>query len=349
MPTPKQPGRKRLEIVAEPGWIDLVAAAAEAADRSLSSYVRQALKAQMERDGLRPPGVAVKPRGRPAQDPDSARREAKAARDRGPTGHSSEKDPRRDWPNVDQDRIAVLWGAWAAIDGYRLVCNPARPKVTRPTDKQLVEAAANGTFDGPLFERFCKEYEVFRYPINVREGRDQRLQKIAGILARWGKRMATTPDELAKTWWGAITEVQELLSEELKKKNKLKKKPPLLRSMCIKALWFYRPDYATMWDSYAVKGINRWRGRPLARNIKAEGDAAAFLREFEMLYREREAEIKRALDSIRQLPGGMRYPYDRRVLDKALWFMGADEVEQQSLLEVLEADPERGPWLRGQL
>jgi hypothetical protein len=79
MPTPKQPGRKRLEIVAEPEWIDLVAAAAQAADRSVSSYVRQALNAQMERDGFRPPDVVVKPRGRPAQDAGSSGHEAKPA------------------------------------------------------------------------------------------------------------------------------------------------------------------------------------------------------------------------------------------------------------------------------
>lgn len=82
MPTPKQPGRKRLEIVAEPEWIDMVAAAAEAADRSVSSYVRQAVNAQIARDGFRPPDVMARPRGRPARADDDAEPDGKQPRRR---------------------------------------------------------------------------------------------------------------------------------------------------------------------------------------------------------------------------------------------------------------------------
>lgn len=50
MPTPRVPGRRRFEIVADAAWIDQLAQAARAADRSLSSYSRQAISEQMRRD-----------------------------------------------------------------------------------------------------------------------------------------------------------------------------------------------------------------------------------------------------------------------------------------------------------
>jgi hypothetical protein len=67
MPAPKKSGRKRLEIVAEPEWIDLVTEAAKKADRSLSSYIRVAVNAKLAEDGFTSihNGEAVKPRGRP--------------------------------------------------------------------------------------------------------------------------------------------------------------------------------------------------------------------------------------------------------------------------------------------
>jgi hypothetical protein len=70
MPAPKKTGRKRLEIVAEPEWIDLVTEAAKKADRSLSSYIRVAVNARLAEDGFasiqnREP---VKPRGRPRKE-----------------------------------------------------------------------------------------------------------------------------------------------------------------------------------------------------------------------------------------------------------------------------------------
>ena len=61
----KKPGRRRLEIVAEPEWLDLVAQAAEAADRTISSYIRAAVNVQMRKDGYSYDGTVVKPAQRP--------------------------------------------------------------------------------------------------------------------------------------------------------------------------------------------------------------------------------------------------------------------------------------------
>jgi hypothetical protein len=244
---------------------------------------------------------------------------------------------------AELDEIPILWGAWSAIDQYRLDRNPSRPNVIRPTDRELLEAAANGTLDGELFERFCKEYEVFRYPINVSGGRRQRLQAIADILAaRYRNTEATTPNELAEVWWCAVEEVREFLNKELNK-------PHRMRSLCMKMLWFYRPEHATMWDSFAVNGINAWRGLKLNAAIQTVGEAVQFLEAFDALYREKEGEINRALETIAQLPGGMAYPCGRRALDKALWFRGAERSEQEARLRALVADRERDAWLRQRL
>jgi hypothetical protein len=62
-----EPGRKRLEIVAESKWIDLVTEAAKKADRSLSSYIPVTVNAKLAADGFSSihNGEPVKPRGRP--------------------------------------------------------------------------------------------------------------------------------------------------------------------------------------------------------------------------------------------------------------------------------------------
>ena len=79
MPTPKKPGRKRLEIVAEAEWIDRVSEAALASDRTLSSYIRQAVGEASSAMGL---SRASGPRRR---SPAAARRERPTRSDARPS------------------------------------------------------------------------------------------------------------------------------------------------------------------------------------------------------------------------------------------------------------------------
>jgi hypothetical protein len=243
----------------------------------------------------------------------------------------------------DVDSIPILWGAWSAVDQYRLNRNPARPRVLRPTDQYLLEAARKGALDGELFGRFCREYEVFRNPINVMQGREKRLAQIAGLLAtEYGKAELVTSEALSMAWWSAVEAVRDCLKTEFGK-------PFYMRSMCMKCLWLYQPDHATMWDSYAVEGLRNLRAANLSTKIETQDQAAYFLQEFEALYREKDALIKRVLEAIANLPNGMCYPYGRRVLDKALWFKGAEPSKQKQLLKALTDDPVRDHWLRNQL
>jgi len=73
MPAKKQPGIGRIHLRCEAWFADRVAVAAEQTGRSLSSYVRIALIAQMKRDGVSttppadvPAEEVVRPVGRPA-------------------------------------------------------------------------------------------------------------------------------------------------------------------------------------------------------------------------------------------------------------------------------------------
>jgi hypothetical protein len=61
----KKPGRTRLDIVADAAWIDTLAKAAAAADRSISSYIRTAVTAQMIKDGFEIPATNATPPNRP--------------------------------------------------------------------------------------------------------------------------------------------------------------------------------------------------------------------------------------------------------------------------------------------
>ncbi len=72
MPAKKQPGVGRINIRCEAWFADRVAVAAEQTGRSLSSYVRIALIAQLKRDGVStappadsPAEEVVRPVGRP--------------------------------------------------------------------------------------------------------------------------------------------------------------------------------------------------------------------------------------------------------------------------------------------
>jgi hypothetical protein len=65
MPAKKLPGMRRIQIVAEPAWIDAMAEAARRDERSLSQFARSAMNAAARRLGVEVPGQVVKPRGRP--------------------------------------------------------------------------------------------------------------------------------------------------------------------------------------------------------------------------------------------------------------------------------------------
>jgi len=82
MPSRKVAGRDRLEIRADPAWIDQVTEAARRVGCSLSSYVRMALTERMQRDGIMvpisPQPVPATPSTPPAGELSSAQHESLA-------------------------------------------------------------------------------------------------------------------------------------------------------------------------------------------------------------------------------------------------------------------------------
>ncbi|KMS50353.1 hypothetical protein V474_20850 [Novosphingobium barchaimii LL02] len=89
----------------------------------------------------------------------------------------------------------------------------------------------------------------------------------------------------------------------------------------MKSLWYYQPEHATMWDSYAVMALNDVMGAKHRNGIKEEKAATAFLHDFEALHARWLPTIEANIAAQAPLLG-MTYPYTRRVLDKALWLLG---------------------------
>lgn len=235
---------------------------------------------------------------------------------------------------------ALRWGVWDAIDQYRNPTNVNRPNVVRITDQELLNAVRAGPFSAEIMEQFLKEYEVFRYPLNVLEGRDVRLRDIANIIddKYSPKEGRNATEELPVLWWGAVENVRSRLAGEFTGKQYH------MRSMCMKLLWFYEPSKATMWDRHVVAGLNIWQKLNLKTGITRPQQASEFLDAFGLTFSECAEYIQQLLATVRKSETGMDYPYPRRVLDKALWFIGASASEQAALLDRCRADLERWSW-----
>ncbi len=238
---------------------------------------------------------------------------------------------------TDSQTTALRWGVWDAIDQYRNATNANRPKVVRITDQEVLRAVDAGAIGADTMERFLREYEVFRFPLNVSSDRNLRLRDIANIIEQ-NYRLKNTSEQLPSLWWGAVEDVRDRLALEFAGRQFH------MRSMCMKLLWFYRPSRATMWDSYVVQGVNAWRNLNLRVDISQKDEASEFLAAFDLTFDHCTEFIGQLLASVRTLGSGMDYPFPRRVLDKALWFIGANADERSVLLDRLRGDPERWSW-----
>lgn len=106
----------------------------------------------------------------------------------------------------------------------------------------------------------------------------------------------------------------------------------------MKVLWFYQPEKATMWDDYALRALNSELHANHPSKVETAKEAEAFLLDFERLYAQNSAEISRVRKYI-EGNGGISYAYDRRVLDKALWLLGAKDERIIQMMLRMKADP----------
>ncbi|MBB3810708.1 hypothetical protein [Pseudochelatococcus contaminans] len=210
---------------------------------------------------------------------------------------------------------AIWWGALSAIEQWK--------KSRHISDEALVEAARTKNLNGKLIHKFALEYQVFRFPLNLHDRRTERLQAIAEVLEINYSPKINDNDhtaELAQRWFKTIGDVHATLARYGAAAN--------LRSFSMKALWLYQPEHATMWDSFAVRGLKSLADTKHPREIKSETAAAAFLHSFEDIFKRHEALINSAIKPAEEITG-VRYKYPRRVLDKALWLLGNKGEEQR--------------------
>ena len=211
---------------------------------------------------------------------------------------------------------AIWWGAAAAVKQWKF------EEVTssgdrRPTDRQLVMAAHSGILDNATFIGFAKRYRVFRHPLHLIEHRDERIGAVTRALhAVYSVAPEPiSPGALSNMWLDAIGAVHKAMQPFGPTAE--------LRSMCMKALWLYQPAHATMWDSYAVIGLNRITNENRAHRIRQQHNVNDFLDRFENVFALHQDTIIAAIENIESITSE-HYAYRRRVLDKALWFMGAN-------------------------
>ncbi|WP_213978864.1 hypothetical protein [Sphingomonas sp. dw_22] len=228
---------------------------------------------------------------------------------------------------------ALTWGGLEARNQWIDPVNLDRKNVVRPTDAQIVAAVREGPLSAAMLQAFAQEYRVFHYPLAPKDGREARLAAIAQALDPIYRGAPDTAAEtLARLWWQAIEAVRDVVVAH-------GKRPSMLRSFCMKMLWFYHPQAATMWDDYALRALNRELGTRHPGKIDTAEQASAFLADFERLFALAEPDIARILTHI-ETQGGGRYAYDRRVLDKALWLLGVKEDERViEMMQRMARDP----------
>jgi hypothetical protein len=225
---------------------------------------------------------------------------------------------------------AIWWGSFAAISQWTEENPRDSNNIPRPSDRQLcAEIAEKGRWSPDNLLGFARRYSVQQVYINDNKDkkREERLLELANVISTiYTRKPEPTVETLATRWWEAVEAVQEVFLQ--KALDRGQKRGPLLRSFCMKTLWYYYPEIATMWDSFAVKGLNLIEGTRHKTNIKEVNEATDFLKDFEALFIKLEGKIDQAL-AVAQGATGVAYPYKRRVLDKALWYIGVPTDEKQ--------------------
>jgi hypothetical protein len=149
------------------------------------------------------------------------------------------------------------------------------------------------------------------------ECRHRRIEVFRHLVPIFSRRLeqAGTLEQLQQRWQEGVDIIGRLCTR--KKKNG---EDPSLWSMASKLLWFYQPEFMTMYDEYARKGLAATFREGLAAPFRAINPQTNYLQYFEQLFEKKEPEIDRAADFSDRI-----YPYPRRVLDQWLWLQGTGD------------------------
>jgi hypothetical protein len=104
--------------------------------------------------------------------------------------------------------------------------------------------------------------------------------------------------------------------------------------MSSKLLWFYQPEFMTMYDEYARRGLAIVR-RPGGLTASSRGirPQKNYLQYFEQLFEDKTPEIDRAA-----MFSDRTCPYPRRVLDQWLWLQGSKDKADYLRVFILPLD-----------
>jgi hypothetical protein len=211
--------------------------------------------------------------------------------------------------NQNELRAALKWGLVAAVRDLTL----SYPGLgARLNDQKMIDLAASGRIDADSLKLWCRAYSVLRGPWSANAGVLQKLDAISKVLHT----VYSTPGgiqpglDAATRWDTAVEEVAKITDQNN-------------RSLCAKAMWLYAPATVTPFDDYAQRSlafILVALGRPAPGQ-----DALSFFNAFEELYAVCFDLIRQVQFDYQAVTGQPAYPYPRRILDKALWFLSCPD------------------------
>lgn len=231
-------------------------------------------------------------------------------------------------PFTAENLIAALgWGAVSAYDQYVDPRRLGRSRPTRPSDRDLIAEVREGPMLPETMAAWLNEYRLMHGLWTRKDNvRQERFGKIGAALeSAYRVDGGIQPGgQAANLWQTAIENVKMVTTTN---------NP----SLCMKAMWLYAPATVTMWDNLAALAVVRLakafdvqeRVQP---RVRSPHEAAIFLAVFENIFDKMMEEIHTAISDVADALTAERYPYPRRVLDKALWLLGAERPKRLSAM-----------------
>jgi hypothetical protein len=182
------------------------------------------------------------------------------------------------------------------------------------------------------WHRFLNIYRLKRGKSHA-ELRNKRAEIFAKLIPIFKEPLGPTSklEQLQQRWQKAV----EILGELCMWKTK-SGRDPTLWSMTSKLLWFYHPEFMTMYDKNTSKGLAHQPG--LSVPYKASKPQENYLQRFEELFKKKST----AIDKAEQF-SNRQYPYPRRVLDQWLWLQG--NRDKEVLVNAFRSSVEKAPIL----
>jgi hypothetical protein len=132
-----------------------------------------------------------------------------------------------------------------------------------------------------------------------------------------------------------LADLKKRWTEGIETSSKYRDDDYKLRSFTSKVLWFYQPQYMTMYDERAREGLRRWKLSVSGRSTYQISETN-FLELFEKFFADHRSLIEQAAKFCDR-----PYPFERRVADQWLWLNG--NPDRDAILGRFRSSLKRAP------